>query len=268
MLEYTLVICDIDGTLVDAEKKISPFNKKMIKEFCRCGGRISFATGRIEKSAIPYYEELEMHIPIILYNGARIYHPDTKTAIYDSFLTTCDVDRAIDLLPQFPFDYVFYSNGEAYTLKRSDNVRRYEEGDRITCALIDSVDVIKEREITKILMIGDNSSFKEFRDLFSDDAATSARLVQSELTFLEILPSAVSKGSSLLHLADYLGIDMKRIACFGDGLNDMEMIRNAGLGVAMGNARQELKDAADIVAPSNTEDGVGKILAAIMEKKI
>jgi Cof subfamily protein (haloacid dehalogenase superfamily) len=262
---YKLVVCDIDGTLVDNQKRISTGNKNALERFKREGGRISFATGRIEKSVEPYCRELDIHIPIILYNGAKIIHPFTGGVVRNLFLTEQDVRRAISLEEHFPFDFIFYSEGEAYVRRSSDAIRAYEKGDGFQCIPDPSLSNLKEKRITKILMIGDGGFFPQFRREFLADPACRASLIQSESTYLEILPEGVNKGEALKELVDHLGLSMEQVICFGDNLNDLEMIRSAGVGVAMKNGRAEVRESADIIAPENFKDGVGVVLRSLME---
>ena len=131
----------------------------------------------------------------------------------------------------------------------------------IECNVIDSSEELKGKSVTKILMIGDNSFFNGYRNDFSRDKETSAVLVQSEPTYLEILPAGVNKGTALERLEMILGIKKEEVICFGDNLNDLEMIRRAGIGVAMGNAGAEVKAAADCIAPDHNDDGVARVLA-------
>ena len=262
---YKLVVCDLDGTLVNEDKLISRKNRKAIEAFRKQGGEITFATGRIEKSVKKYARDLDVKVPMILYNGARIYHPGTGDTIRDLSLSAAEVHRAVDLMKHFPFDYIFYSAGEAYILKSTEAVRSYENGDGFQCVIDPDIEKISRLNITKILMIGDNSSFDDFRERFQADPECRANLVQSENTYLEILPSGVNKGNALEILAEHLGIPLEEVICFGDNLNDLEMILRAGVGVAMSNGREEVRDAADIVAPSNNEDGVGSVLLSLME---
>ncbi len=263
---YKLVVCDLDGTLVNEEKQISRKNREAIEQFRECGGEITFATGRIEKSVKKYATELNVRVPMILYNGARIYHPETGDVVRDLTLSASEVGKAVELMEQFPFDYIFYSAGEAYILKSTEAVRTYEKGDGFQCVVDPDIEKISRLKITKILMIGDNRYFEDFRRQFQADPECRANLVQSENTYLEILPEGVNKGNALEVLSDHLGIPMKEIICFGDNLNDLEMIVRAGVGVAMSNGREEVRAAADIVAPSNNEDGVGSVLTSLMEE--
>ena len=124
-----LAVSDIDGTLVDAKKRVSPLNKKVIKAFQERGGAFTLATGRIERSAIPYCRELDIQVPLILYNGARIVHPVTGRVLYESTLDEADVARALVLRDIYPLDYIIYSEGEPYVFSRSENILNFEKGD-------------------------------------------------------------------------------------------------------------------------------------------
>ena len=263
-MSYKLAVCDIDGTLVDGQKEIPPINHEMIGAFKRGGGHFSLATGRIEKSVKRYCRELEVDVPVILYNGARIYNPIKDEVIREHCLIQQDVRRALELLEEIPLDPIFYSGGEAYVREVTDNIRNFQNGDGYLCELVDSLDFLVEKQVTKILMIGDGNSIDAFREQFDSDGD----LVQSEYNYLEILPTGVNKGTALEELAEYLGLSLGEIVCFGDNPNDMEMIRTAGLGVAMDNAHEELKANADLIAPSHDMGGVGRILDKIISGEI
>lgn len=266
-MPYKLVVCDMDGTLVNDGKAVSELNRKAIARFRERGGELSLATGRIEKSVASYCRDLNITVPVILYNGAKVYHPVTGETVLDLCLSGEDLSRALELAESFPFDFIFYSGGEAYIRRHTGAVALYERGDGFSCLVEPDLDRIRGMRITKILMIGDNRYFGEFRKLFREDPRCRAHLVQSEETYLEILPEGVNKGEALKALSAHLGIPLEEIICFGDNLNDLEMIRLAGVGVAMANGRREVRDAADVVAPGNNEDGVGKVLLSLMEEK-
>lgn len=259
-----LAVSDIDGTLVDSEKHISSFNRKVIKTFQDGGGAFTLATGRIEKSAIPYCREMNIQVPVILYNGARIVHPISGEVLLDRHLHEDDISRALILRESYPLDYILYSEGEAYVYNRSSNIRKFEKGDGYECRILRFPDELAGKKITKILMIGDNSFFDAFRTAFRQEREEYAALVQSESNYLEILPAGVNKGTALEELEKILGVSKKEVICFGDNNNDMEMIRRAGIGVAMDNASDEVKAVANLIAPDHNHDGVGRVLEGIM----
>lgn len=262
---YKLLVCDIDGTLVDDSKRIPDLNRRMIARFRREGGLFTLATGRIEKSVERYVRELGIDAPLILYNGAKIYHPLRKEVLLERHLEKDDLLRILELRKSYPFDHVFYSRGEGYILERTDAVKAYERGDGFSCILVDSVDCLLDKTITKVLMIGDGTVFPAYRKDFNTLFGDRANLIQSENHFLELLPPGMNKGTALADLIKILEVDREEVICFGDNLNDTEMLAFAGMGVAMGNAREELKLSADRVAPDNNEAGVGKFLQSIME---
>lgn len=265
MGSYRLAVCDIDGTLVDDAKRIPPINRDMILRFRQKGGLFTLATGRIEKSVDRYVREMGLDVPLILYNGARIYDPVRKAVLLERHLEKVDLLRLVNLREKYPFDYIFYSGGEGYILKRTDAISAYEKGDGFSCILTDSVDSLLDKVITKVLMIGDGGLFPSYREEFDNGGEIKGNLVQSENHFLELLPAGTNKGTALADLVKLLGVDREEVVCFGDNLNDTEMLGFAGLGVAMGNAREELKLSANRIAPGNNEGGVGKILQSLME---
>ncbi len=264
---YKLVVCDVDGTLVNDRKEVSPLTREAIELFRRQGGEFSLATGRIEKSVAVFCRDMAISVPVILYNGAKIYHPQTREVIRNLLLSPEEVNQAAAMMLDYPFDFIFYSGGEAYILRHSSAIGVYEKGDGFTCVVEPDISQILNREITKILMIGDNRFFSDFREEFTSNPACRANLVQSEPAYLEILPQGVNKGDALKVLADHLNLSLDEIICFGDNLNDLEMIQEAGIGVAMANGREEVRQVADIVAPTNNEDGVGTVLKSILEGK-
>ncbi len=265
MGRYKLVVCDIDGTLVDDAKRIPALNLEMITRFRREGGLFTLATGRIEKSVDRYVRELGLDVPLILYNGAKIYHPVKKEVLLERHLERADLLRIVELREKYPFDHIFYSRGEGYILERTEAISTYEKGDGFSCLLADSVESLLDKTITKVLMIGDGGLFPSYREDFNRICGAPANLIQSENHFLELLPPGANKGTALAGLIKILGVNREEVVCFGDNLNDTEMLEFAGLGVAMGNARAELKLSADTIAPTNNEGGVGKVLQSLRE---
>jgi len=258
-----LAVSDVDGTLVNKDKRVTPLTREAIKTFQESGGSFTLATGRIERSAIPFCRDLDIRIPVILYNGARIVDPLTEEVLWEKSLHKEDLDRALELRSKYSFDYLIYSDGEAYVFERSDSVKLFEKGDGYKSILITDPLMFCEREVTKILMIGDNSLFPGFRNDFNGTRKNPAALVQSESNYLEILPPGVNKGTALDKLQKILGLKRENIVCFGDNMNDIEMLQNAGTGIAMGNALSAVKEAADIVTSDHNNDGVGCILNSL-----
>ena len=260
-----LIVCDIDGTLVNSEKQVSGENREAIREYRERGGMFSLATGRIEKSVNRFCRELNLDVPMILYNGARIVHPVTGEVILDRLLSREDVERTEALLETIPLEPIFFIRGEGYVRRVTPAIETYQKGDGFLCRVLGPEEKPAELPVTKILMIGHESHFGPFREGFARDPRCTAALVQSEVNFLEVLPEGTNKGNALKVLAAHLGLKLDQTAAFGDNPNDLEMIETAGLGVAMANGHESLKALADRIAPSHNDHGVAVVIRELLE---
>ena len=119
-------------------------------------------------------------------------------------------------------------------------------------------------KVNKILFAGNNDEnddilFGNFLKEYKKLCSNFPFIVRSNKRYLELLPEGVNKGTAVEVLAEYMKVPIKEVVCFGDNLNDLEMIQKAGLGIAMGNGHLDLKKAADIIAPPNTESGLAAV---------
>ncbi|OQX28862.1 MAG: hypothetical protein B0D92_06745 [Spirochaeta sp. LUC14_002_19_P3] len=255
-----MVISDLDGTLLDDTCEIPGLNKEIIAQFRKQGGLFTLATGRNSYSVKRFARELDLDLPLIIYNGAKIVHAVSGEDIFSSCMDKRDIEQALELYREFPLDPIFFSEGTGYVFEFTDKVKIFQRRDGIRLALLENEADLMKREITKVLAIGESQYYPEFRRQFYEVRGCKGHLVQSEINFLEILPEGVNKGTAMKFLADSLGIKLNEIVCFGDNSNDAEMIQMAGLGVVMENAHEEIKAYADIIAPPNTASGVGIVI--------
>jgi Cof subfamily protein (haloacid dehalogenase superfamily) len=262
---YRLIVLDVDGTLVDRDRRISTATRQALEAAQGSGIRVTLATGRMYASARPYAEKIKADAPLILYNGARIQDPATRQVLYAAALPRPQALRALRLAQQFELHANLYL-GEAIYIERISEVSRES-------ARKDGVDQIpvgdlaaflqgREEDPVKILFIGPGARLEAFDAAYRAGAQDLPHIVRSEPTYLEILRQGVTKGAALVRLCELLGIPPSAAVAFGDNLNDREMVQAAGLGVAMGNAHEELKRVAKVVAPSNDNDGVAAVLRA------
>jgi Cof subfamily protein (haloacid dehalogenase superfamily) len=146
----------------------------------------------------------------------------------------------------------------------NDTIRTYMEKDSIQCIQVDDFISDIEGKPNKILIIGNDSIFEKFLGAFEAICSVKPNTVKSEAEYLEILPRNTSKGEALKSLAELLNIPMEQIAAAGDNMNDYEMLKEAGLGIAVSNAVPKLFDAADLISKSNDEDGIAEIIERII----
>lgn len=270
-LDRTLIISDLDGTLLNNESKISKTNEKWIKRFKDQGGLFTFATGRMEKSIYPYIDKLEIDIPVIVYNGAMVYCPITNKALYKKQLYVSQSMWNELLNNDLEVGIFIYKDSKPFVLKRNSIVDEFEKKEKVNCEqgrLEDFIDV----PVTKILVImRERSRHEDVPELKNMEKKLvegkfECDTVFSESNYLEILPKGSSKGAALKELANYLNVTDLQIIAIGDNLNDIPLLKSADIGVAVQNARSGLKEAADkIVEQSNDEDAIAHVIKRILE---
>lgn len=257
---YRLIVTDIDGTLVDGNQQISATNKEAIRRFQEAGGMFSLATGRVEDAALHYVEQLQIRCPVILYNGGKIVDFTRKETLYEQALLTSEAYDSLIIAEQLNIDMVIYTNDGIWTRRISDVIHEYMQKDQVRCHVYDDIHDFKDLTVYKILLIRKNEQFEDVVEQLKMNKKMKSRLVRSEPTYLEILPQGVTKGNALAMLASSMNIPLEQVIAIGDNLNDLEMIEQAGWGVAVDNAHQELKGVADYVSRSNIDDGVAEVI--------
>lgn len=273
MAEIKLIALDLDGTLLDSQKRLSSRNESVLKECIRRGIAVVPCTGRIW-FGVP---EVVRNFPGIRYaittNGAVI-EDVIEHKILDEQKLSCKLTLEIlELAKQFHTMYDVYAGGKAF-----GEARFIEHMDEYGISPILQKMVLETRQIVpdvmeQVRMINQPSEkvnyfFGDEEERFKARQALQARgdvIVSSSFSNnLEINAQGATKGEAILRLAKHLGLAPEQTMGFGDGENDVTMIRMAGIGVAMGNALESLKEDADYVTCTNDEDGV----AAAIEKLV
>ncbi|NJP98693.1 HAD family phosphatase [Nonomuraea sp. FMUSA5-5] len=247
------IVTDLDGTLVGRDLAMVPASRDALRRFRAAGGQVVIATGRMERSALRYYEELGLDGPAILYNGARTVN-----------LATGSVGRSCSLPPEAwktllaMFDDlpdgvhpVAFSGGQAYAVERAPALRDYARRDGITLRDPGDWTALPAGDVTKCMLIGDP---------LPDPHIPGTVTTRSEATYLEILPEGATKGSALRELAAAAGVPPREIAAVGDNPNDLDMIELAGLGAAVGDGHPALRAAADVVVRACADGAVAHVV--------
>jgi Cof subfamily protein (haloacid dehalogenase superfamily) len=264
---YRMVVTDIDGTLVDLQQLISVQNKEMIRAFQRQGGIVTLATGRMEDAARHYAKELDIRHPVILYNGGKIVDFVSGRCYFEARLTDNVVEKSLQLLRAQSLDMIFYCERKLWVREITPVILEYMKKDRVQCRSWESPDFLLQGNVNKILIIKEDRDFSAVQEALLPMAGLYCELVQSEPTYLEVLPRAVSKGRALTMLAGLLGIGLEEVIAIGDNLNDLEMIRAAGLGVAVENAHPQLKEHAQYIAKSHLDHAVAEVIEKFCLRK-
>ena len=256
--EIKAIAFDMDGTLLTEDKQISSRTKRCFKALNDMGISLVLSTGRSFEALEPYKNNLNLNHPVICYNGARIIGNNGEL-IMDHLLPD-DISRYIIDFARKEGVYIqIYRNGKLYFEKRTSEADFYENHVSIKGKVISFDDFISPG-FTKIMYLGDHEYLDGLGRAIKKHFGNRLSVMFSNPVFLEFMKGGVSKGRALLEVADYLDISTENIMAFGDGQNDISMIETAGIGVAMENAADEVKSAADSITLSNNDDGVAVFL--------
>ena len=259
-MNYDLITIDVDGTLVNGEKEISEYTLKTLREVQKKGVKVTLATGRNYNAAHPFAEALEVDAPLILNNGARVQEALSGKIIAAHNLPLRDARRALTLANEMELHVDLHVNGKIYIEKISKDAIDSMKKDNVTALVVgDLLDFIQE-DPNKLLIIGEPERLEEFKRTYDERWHDPPMLIKSEPDYLEVLGPGVSKGRALKKVTEYMNIPLNKVIAFGDNPNDLDMIETAGLGVAMGNAHPDLKKVADLIADTNENDGVAKVI--------
>ncbi|MCR4419141.1 MAG: Cof-type HAD-IIB family hydrolase [Clostridia bacterium] len=263
MATFRLVAVDLDGTLLNRNWEISPRAKEAVRAVRERGVFVTLATGRMYASAIRYARELELDLPLITYNGAVVKTSSEGLVIYERLLPRHYAREIIALVQEksYPINLYFNHGGDRLYVDRiSAAARRYAFQSSVPFYEVPDLRSLLDRDPIKLVVLGE----EELLDALAEESRArwgrELYITKSEPTYLEYLHPEATKGRALAAVAQHLGVAREEVMAIGDSFNDVEMFRYAGLAVAMGNAREEIKAAADYVAPPNEEEGVAAVL--------
>lgn len=258
--EVKLVVLDLDGTLLNSQHVVTPRTEAAIKAAIAQGVQVIIATGKTYQSARHLIEQLGLTLPGVFIQGLVLQNADgsVRSSI------TIDTDT---LLKAIEYTEGAGIPGAAYGGTRVlcrephpmlDILQSHHEPHAEFVGPL--VDAVRDVPIHKLFLVGTPESLSEARRELAARLGDSATLVTPMPTMLEVLPPGASKGAGLKRLIDDLGIEPQNVMAIGDGENDIEMLRLAGIGVAMGNAMPAVFEAADVVVANHDEDGIAEAI--------
>ncbi|MEG1642282.1 MAG: Cof-type HAD-IIB family hydrolase [Synergistaceae bacterium] len=257
-----LIAVDIDGTILNSNTRLTERTKLALQKAMTQGIHVITATGRMYPSALPFVKQIGMTSPCVFYNGAAIRNPITGETIYEKSLGINLTRDVIGFYHDHGWYVQIYYNDKLFVMDSTDTKCKYYESIVKVKAIPMGIDFWDfDVDATKLLGIAlDEKTFQKMARVTKGRFAHRLHASTSWSSFVEMVHSDVNKAYGVEMAAKTLGIKREDIMAFGDAGNDKEMIEWAGCGVAMGNAPQYLKDMADIVAPTNDDDGVAQII--------
>ena len=239
-----LLAIDMDGTLLSDKKHIAEEQKRAIKEAINTGVHVVLCTGRPLIGVLPFYEELALEDRkgyAIVNNGCAIHNTE------DWSIVDCE------MLPKEELEYL-YSFSEEF---EEVNFTLFDD-DSYLC--IGKPNKYTEKKIYKTMYVGEPSKIDEIQEKYGEKLCEKYNGIRSQVSIYETMPYNADKSSAVKRLAERLGIDREEVMAMGDGNNDVEMLKYAGVSVAMGNSTEDALKAAKFVTDTNENDGVAKAI--------
>ena len=274
MRDIRLIAMDLDGTLLTTDKRLTVRNRSAMGKAAEAGIFIVPATGRIYAGLPEEIRELSFVRYLILANGAAVYDREEDRVLYRAEIPQQTALEVFDWLEGFPAIYDCYQDGQAYMtaemLKKADRYAPSPIYLKMILSLRKPVPDLKERiraegrAVQKIQAFCETAEAQELVMKKTAERFPQLAVTSSIARNIEINDGRANKGAALQALCDDLGIGTKAAVAFGDGSNDLSMIRTAGIGIAMGNSVPVVLDAADRIAPGNDEDGVGRMIEELL----
>ena len=259
-----VLILDIDGTLTNSRKEITPATRRAIDEAQRRGHVVVLASGRPTGGVRIAAQELELAQYggyILSYNGACVASAATGEAIFKNALPDYVAPWMQAYAAEHGLGMCSYEGEALLPGTRMDRFLELEAAiNRFSVCPVESFDGYVRRDLYKLLLTAPPTRAKEHEQRLARRFMGRLSVYRSEPYFIEVMARGVSKGDAVAGLLERLGIGREDAIACGDGFNDLSMIRYAGVGVAMGNAQQAIKDEADVVTLSNDEDGLVPII--------
>lgn len=269
-MKYKMIVSDFDGTLYNDDYEISAQNADAIKRYIDAGGRFVIATGRLFSGILPHARNLGLKDEVIAYQGGGIYDIASEEELYSNRI---DNELAVEVL-SYLYDVIgrtncipmFYDNDKCFTRSRRIFISTFARivGIKPVYTKNRLDEFARENAVKpyKVLLLISKSKANDVANALRAKFGDRLSITRSSSVLIEMVNADSSKAVAVKWLADKYNIKPEEIITLGDAENDISMLRYAGLGVAMGNAMDSVKECADYIAPSNNDNGV----AAVIEK--
>jgi Cof subfamily protein (haloacid dehalogenase superfamily) len=255
-----LLVSDVDGTLVDKEKKVTPATVDAVTRLKAAGLGFTIISARPRSGMMPIAELLGIDEPMGAFNGGIVFKRDGT--VIEHHMIDVDVVRGAmeiigDAAKDSGVDTWFFADDVWYaSTDQGGHVGSERKASAQNPVIVsDFTDLFAKAD--KVTFVSDDEDL--LRDLHAKVAAkfdAQATIVQSQTYYLDITPVAGNKGSGIEELADAFGISLTETAAIGDQANDIAMLKRAGLAIAMGNAPQNVRDVVHEITSANDADGV------------
>lgn len=259
-----LVVLDIDGTLVNSKKEITPLTLEYLLKIQEEGHIVALASGRPYPGLAQFVEKLKLKEYggyALSFNGGKVVSCSDMKTVFEKPIPNRYAKIIYDYAIEKGIGMVTYKDDTVITGTRIDEYMEYEA--RLNFMKLEKVDDFLsyvDFDMTKCLLSAESKLAEKCEKELAKLLAPDLNVFRSEPYFIEVTRKGVDKAESIEKLLEVVGMKREQTICCGDGFNDLTMVKYGGIGVAMGNAQQIVKDAADYITGSCDEDGLVEVI--------
>lgn len=261
---YKIIALDMDGTLLNEKKEITPKTKEALQKAKDKGIKIVLASGRPIEGLYKYLHELDLVQDgqyVLSYNGCLVQETKSKKIICEMGLKGSDLSYTYEIAKKLNVNIHAFSATRGLITPKMNTYTKYEaDVNGIEASVVSFEDLDPSEDIIKIMFIDEPEILEEAIKKIPKELYEKYTVVRSAPFFLEVINKESNKGVGLKALADSLGVKEEEVIACGDANNDLEMLEYAGLGVAMENATDDVKEIANYQTKSNNEDGIAEVV--------
>lgn len=289
---YKLIAIDLDGTLLNSYGEISKEDKEYIKKLVEKGIKVVLTSGRTNSAMENFAEELEANQYMICGNGATIYDLQNHKNIYNQYLSKEKILQIANMAEENSIYYNIYTENSIITKTLNYNTLfYYNENIKKPDSKKTSIEIVEDipkyienlntKSFLKVTVCDDElmifnrimKKLKQIKDIDVLEVSHMSRKIikygteekHIQYYYTEISNKNVNKWNAIKHLINQLSILPEEVIAIGDNSNDISMIENAGIGIAMGNSAPYVKQCSDLITEDNNSSGVSKALKKILE---
>ena len=244
---YKIVFIDLDGTLLNSKKEISDFDKHILQTISN-DIKVVFASARGSYRIMPYIKQIETDTEdnyTVGFNGGLLMNNTDTLRLVDNCINNENLKKLLSWLFELKLTEV-----HAYDFNGSERLQLHQYPNKV---------------IYKVVVLESKDNVLAIRNAMPDDIKNNFAITSSEPERIEFVQKGMTKQQTILKLLKHLNISPQEMIAIGDGENDIDMLKMAGLAIAMGNASDQVKEVADMITDSNDNSGVGKALEKVLK---
>lgn len=263
-MKYKMIVADCDDTMLNSEGEYSNYFRQTLKRYILKGGKFVIATGRMTAAVLPYCYDLGLKGEVISYQGAITSDIQTGEVYSIIKIENADALEVANYIETNGYYYHIYSEDKFFVKHRTERSEQYGrlcgvESVELGYPISEYIEKSNIRPL-KMMILTDEENVMPLISVLEKKFGEKFLFNTSKKWMIEIVPIVTNKGIAVEALAKKYYIKKEEVICIGDSLNDLAMIEYAGLGVVVANGSREAKAAADVIAPSNDDDGVAYII--------